>query len=142
MAIKNVYEVLDEFRKAKNKEERINVLRNNDSYALRNVLLGTFGSSVQYSITDVPEFKREQMPAGMSYGHMTDALSRVYLFVKDHPRVSPNLTEQRKKELLIQILESLEEKEADVYASMIKKNLNVPHLTQSLINETFPGLLS
>jgi hypothetical protein len=43
--------------------------------------------------------------------------------------------------LLIQILESLEKNEADVYANMIKKDLKVPHLTAKLANEAFPGLL-
>jgi hypothetical protein len=81
------------------------------------------------------------MPAGMSYGHMTEALSRVYLFVKGNPRVSPDLTDKRKTEILIQILESLEEKEADVFAGMLKKDLNVPYLTPLLVNEAFPGLL-
>jgi|694.fasta_scaffold00075_139 hypothetical protein len=141
MAIKNIYEVLDDFRNVKTKQDRIDVLRKNDSYALRNVLLGTFNPDIQYTVTEIPAFKREQMPAGMSYGHMTEALSRVYLFVKGNPRVSPDLTDKRKTEILIQILESLEEKEADVFAGMLKKDLNVPYLTPLLVNEAFPGLL-
>ena len=77
----------------------------------------------------------------MSYGHMTEALSRVYLFQEGNPRVPPALTEKRKEEILIQILESLEPPEADVFGNMLLKNLKVKYLTEGLVNEAFAGLL-
>lgn len=141
MANRNIYEVFEQFGKAKTKEDRIDVLRSNDCYALRNVLMGAFHPSVEFTVNDIPKFKREPVPAGMSYSHMTDALSRVYLFTKGNPKVPPNLSDKRKIELLIQILESLEEKEADVFAGMLKKDLKIPYLTPKLVNEAFEGLL-
>ena len=105
------------------------------------VLQGAFSPNVKFSIKKIPEYKSENVPAGMSYNHINDALNRVYLFQEDHPRCPPALTEKRKIELLIQILEALEPKEADVFASMIKKDLKISHLTPALIKEAFPGLL-
>lgn len=142
MANKNIYEVFDDFKAVKSKTDRINVLRKNDSYALRQVLLGVFHPNIEFTVDKAPEFRREPMPPGMSYDHMTGALSRIYLFMKDNPRVPAGLTEKRKSEILIQILESLEEKEADVFVSLLKKDLKVPYLTEALVNEAFPGLLS
>lgn len=141
MALRNVYEIFEDFKKAKNKNERIAVLRHYDNYALRQVLLGTFHPEIQFTVTHAPKFKREKMPPGMSYSHMTNALDRVYLFTKGNPRVPEGLTDQRKMELLLQILESLEEPEADVFLGMLQKDLKVPYLTTALVNETFPGLL-
>ena len=141
MANKNIYEVFDDFNKAKNKSERIDVLRNGDSWALRQVLIGCFNPSITFSVKKLPEFKREDVPPGMSYGHMTEALSRVYLFQEGNPRVPPALTEKRKEEILIQILESLEPPEADVFGNMLLKNLKVKYLTEGLVNEAFAGLL-
>ena len=138
---KNIYEVFDDFKKAKTKEERLEILRKNDSWALKNVLLGTFHPSVKYVINKIPKYKSETAPAGLAYNHMTDALGKVYLFVEDHPKVSPNLTMQRKEQLLIQLLESLEKNEAEVFCNMLKKDLKIPHLTAKLANEAFPGLL-
>lgn len=138
---KNIYEVFDEFKKATNKQERIDALRRNDSFALRNVLLGTFHPGINYTIDEIPEFRRETIPQGMSYSHMTNALERMYLFVKDNPRVPPALSDKRKKEILIQILESLEQQEAEVFAGIILKKQNVPYLTPALVNEAFTGLL-
>ena len=141
MANKNIYEVFDDFKKAKTKADRILILQKNDTPALRDVLIGAFHPNVRYTVDKIPEFRRVDMPAGMSYDHMSGALSRIYLFVKDNPRVPEGLTEKRKNEILIQILESLEEKEADVFIGILKKDLKVPYLTPALINEAFTGLL-
>lgn len=141
MSNKNIYEVLNDFKKASGKNERLEILRKNDTYALRQVLLGTFEKGIEFDV-EIPKFNREKIPAGMSYSHMTSVLDRVYLFVKDHPRRPAGLSTQRQTELLIQILESIEEPEADVFIGMLKKDLKIPYLTPSLVNEAFPGLLS
>lgn len=142
MSNKNVYEVFNDFKQAKTKKDRIEVLRKNDTYALRQVLIGTFHPDAKFAIKQIPKFSRNQeIPPGMSYSHMTEALSRMYLFVEGHPRVPAGLTDKRREELLIQLLESLEEPEADVFIGILLKKQNVPHLTPALINEAFDGLL-
>ena len=141
MANKNIYEIFDAFKAEKTKKGRVEILQKNDNYALRNVLLGTFHPNIQFLVKSVPDFRREKIPQGMSYNHMTDALSKIYLFMKDNLKAPPNLTDKRRVELLTQLLESLEEREADVYLGMLNKNLNVPYLTEALVNEAFPGLL-
>lgn len=141
MAIKNIYEVFDEFKNAKTKQDRIEVLRRNNNYALLNVLQGAFDNNIKFTIKKLPEYNKVDVPPGLSYSHMTEALSRVYLFVEGNTRRPEGLTEKRAEEILIQLLESLEEKEAEVFANMIRKDLKVPYLTSNLINEAFPGLL-
>ena len=141
MAIKNVYEIFNDFKAAKSKKDRIDVLQKNDNFALRNVLIGAFHPKVKYSIDKVPEYKTEDVPPGMSYNHMTHALDKTYLFVEGHSRTPANLTDTRKTQLLVQILESLEKPEAEVYANMLRKDLKVPYLTEALINDAFPNLL-
>ena len=39
---RSIYEIFDLFKEARNKQERIEVLRKYDNYALRQVLLGVF----------------------------------------------------------------------------------------------------
>jgi|LakMenEpi03Aug12_release.lakeMendotaPanAssembly.Ray.scaffolds.fasta_scaffold523492_2 hypothetical protein len=141
MSKKNIYEIFDEFKEAKNKAERIDILKKNDSPTLRNVLIGTFHPGIKYTIKKIPEYKIEPIPAGMAYSNMTDALNRIYLFVENNPRTPAALTEKRKEEILIQILESLEEKEAQVFIGILKREQNIPYLTSGLIDEVFPGIL-
>ena len=141
MSKKNIYEIFDEFKEAKNKAERIDILKKNDSPTLRNVLIGTFHPGIKYTIKKIPEYKIEPIPAGMAYSNMTDALNRIYLFVENKPGTPAALTEKRKEEILIQILESLEEKEAQVFIGILKREQNIPYLTSGLIDEVFPGIL-
>lgn len=138
---KNIYEVFNEFGYAPSKDARIGVLQSNDSWALRNVLMGAMHPNVKYAIKKIPEWKKVDVPVGLSYNHMTDALSKVYLFMEGNPKTPPALTDKRRNELLVQLLESLEPKEAEIYAAMIMKDLKVPYLTPKLVNEAFKGLL-
>lgn len=140
MAIKNIYEVLNEFKAVKTKQERIDVLRKNDSWALKMVLQAIFHPNVKFNVK-IPDYNKIDVPPGMSYNHMTEALQRAYLFQEGHPKTPPALTDKRREEILIQLLESLEPPEAEVFANMLRKDLKVPYLTQALVNETFPGIL-
>jgi hypothetical protein len=143
MSKKNIYEVLNEFRLASTKAERIDVLKKNDSFALRSVLQGNFDPKIVFDVEKIPEYKHDvDVGPGLGYASMTEELGRIYLFVKDHPRRPSALTEKRRTEILIQILEALEKDEAKVFASMLMKDLKVPYLTEALINEAFPTLLS
>ena len=54
MALKNIYEVLNDFKKVKTKQERIEVLRKNESWALRSVLQGALHPDIKFN-TKVPE---------------------------------------------------------------------------------------
>jgi len=138
--MKNLYEIFDEFVKAPSRQEKVQVLRNNDNYALRNVLRGTFDPAVQFTIEQVPFYKPSDSPPGMGYSSIHQELSRAYLFERNNPKVSPNLSENRKQQLLVQILEALEAKEAEIFMNMLKKKQKVPGLTEKIVKEAFPNL--
>lgn len=142
MSNKNIYEVFDEFKAATNKKERLEVLKRNNTWALRSVLQGGLDKKVQFAVDTIPEYKSEKVPPGMSYNNMSFAINKAYLFMKNSPKTPAGLTEKRKIELLIQLLESLEPQEAEVYVNMLRKDLKVPYLTEALVNEAFEGLLS
>jgi hypothetical protein len=103
--------------------------------------MGAMHPDVKFAIKKAPDYRKEEVPAGMSYNHMTDALSKIYLFMENNPRTPPALTDKRRMELLLQLLESLEPPEAEVYIAMLLKDLKVPYLTPKIVNEAFKGLL-
>jgi len=139
--MKNVYEVFEELELAEDDFERVDMLRRNENFALRSVLQGIFNPNVQFTVAEKPKYKRSDAPPGLSYSSMLQELDRIYLFEANNPRVSPNLTEQRKTQILIQILETLEAKEADVFMSMLLKKNTVPGLTYEVVKTAFPDLL-
>lgn len=139
--MKNLYEVFEEFEKAPTKQDKIDVLRNNNTYALREVLKGTFDPNIQFTVTTTPSYKPSDAPAGLGYSSIHQELSRVYLFERNNPRVASNLTDKRKEQLLIQILECLEAKEAEIYMNMLLKKQRVKGLTSNIVREALPFLL-
>lgn len=138
--MKQIYEVFEEFEKAKSKAEKIAVLKKNDSYALRQVLIGAFNPKVEFVVDKIPYYKPEQVPPGMGYSTIQAELDRIYLLVKAHPRVSESLSQERKEQILIQMLEALEAKEAVVFMNMILKNLKIKGLDEKITKEAFPDI--
>lgn len=138
--MKNIYEIFDEYENATTKEERIQVLKKNGNYALRSVLKGTYDPHLQFVIDKVPLYKPSDAPPGLGYTSIHQELGRIYLFTKDDPRVAPTLTEKRKEQILIQILEALEKREAEVFMNMILKKQKVKNLNAEIVSEAFPGL--
>lgn len=137
---KSIYEVFEEFEKAP-KKSKVDVLRNNSTYALKNVLKGTFDPNVQFVIEKVPYYEPSDSPPGLGYTSIHQEIGRAYLFEANNPNVSPNLSLDRKEKILIQILEALEKREAEVFMNMLLKKQRVKGLDYKTVKEAFPELL-
>lgn len=138
---KNLYEIFDEFQSKTKREDKLAVLRFNNSYALQCVLRGAFDPRIKYVVDEIPAYRKSDSPPGMGYSSIALELDRIYLLEQNHPRTPPTLTPERRKQILVQMLESIEAREADVLAGMITKKLPVKGLTYKLVQEAFPGLL-
>ena len=139
--MKNVYEIFEEFEQRTKKSDKIAVLQFNASYALKNILKGTFDPNVQFVFNEPVEYKKSDAPPGLGYSSIHQELGRAYLFEVGNPKVAPTLTIERKKQLLIQILESLESRESEIFMNMLLKKQNVKGLNASIVKEAFPDLL-
>lgn len=139
--MKNIYEIFGEYVKAPTVDDKINILRTNSSYALLNVLRGTFDPNIKFVFNEIPPYKKSDAPPGLGYTSIHQELGRAYLFEVNNPRVSPNLTLERRKQILIQILESLEAGEAEIFANMLLKRQNVEGLTYMMVRSAFPDLI-
>lgn len=138
---KNLYEVFAEFESAPSRADKIEVLKRNNSGPLYAVLQMAFHPEIQFLIDKAPKYKPDDAPPGMGYSNLNTELDRIYLFVKDHPRIPPTLTQERREQILIQMLESLESKEASVLINMMLKDLKVKGLTPKIVQEVYPGII-
>jgi hypothetical protein len=138
---KNIYEIFDEFENAHTKQEKINVIQKNINQTLINVLLLTFHPDYEWLVNDFPmEYKIPDTLPGISTCQLSTELRKLYLFRKgDH--TAENLSERKRKELLIQFLESLEPREAEVLIGIFKKDQGVKGLTYEFVSECFPDML-
>jgi hypothetical protein len=139
--IKNIYEILDEVAKAPDDESRKAVLYYNQNHALLMVLRAAFHPDIRFVIKTIPKYTPADSPIGMGQTSLHMDINKIYLFEENNPRVSPNLTLERKEQLLMQILEGLEAREAEVLCNTLLKDLKVPGLTKELVLEVFPELL-
>lgn len=139
--IKNMYEVFDEFANAKTKELRRQVLLNNESHTLLWVLKYTFDPQYQFYITEFPKnYKQPDTFPGIRYAGIESEIRRIYLFLKGNS-TADKLSEEKRNQLLVQLLESFEPREAQIFVNIMKKNLQVKFLTYNFVKETFPNLL-
>jgi hypothetical protein len=141
MTTKSIYEIFEEVEKAPTKKEKIEVLRKNRNYALRSVLKGSFDPNVEFVIERVPYYNPSDSPPGLGYTGLHQEIDRVYLFEKNNPKVDPNLSQDRKEKILIQMLEAMEKREAEILMNMLLKKQKVKGLTYNLVKEAFPDIL-
>ena len=132
-----VFEILEEFEKQKNKKDRVAVLQKYSNVpALKDVLRGTFDDSLEFLL---PEGKPpytpnipESVPSTLLKKH-----KEFGYFVKggaDQPQY-------KRENIFIRLLESIHSQDAEVVLSMVNKTSPVKFLTKNLIEETFPNLI-
>jgi hypothetical protein len=137
----NIYEVLQLVENAITVREKKEVLQKYDTPILRTILQGTFHPDIQFVIKGKIPYNKSDAPPGMAYSNMTSAIDKIYIFTEGSKRVNPTLPLHRKEQILMQILESLESREAEVYMGMIQKKLDFKGLNAKLVREAFPGLI-
>lgn len=135
-----IYEILERF-KTVYPHEKVRFLQYNNSKTLRDILFFTFSPSVRfYRQNEPPNYKPNITdPVGLAPNNLYDESRKFYLFVVGHPQ-SKLLTQKRKDELLLQFLEGLEAKEAQVVLNMLSKDLKIEGLTSEIVKRAFPDL--
>ena len=140
--MKNIYEVFDDFELAKNKKERMDVISKNLSSTLVKILELTFHPQIEWNVKELPENYKipTDMLPGITYDNLNSQLRRLYMFRKGDP-TSEKLTDERSNTLLLQILESIEPREAEVILGIFQKDLGVKGLDYKFVKEAFPNLI-
>ena len=139
---KNIHEVFEEIETAPDKEAAKAVLYYYMTPAFRDVLRANFHPDIKFVIDEIPPYRVNDAPIGLGDTSIHREINRIYLFEQNHPKADPNLSLERRKQILTQILEGLEAKEAKIYADMLLKRIKVKHLNKKMIEEVFPDIFS
>jgi len=141
MSNKNMYEVFDEFEMANTDQERMLVIQKNLSQTLVNTLKLTYHPAWQWLVTEMPQnYKVPDTKPGISVCQLGTELRKLYLF-RMGDGTAESLTPRKRNELLIQLLESLEPREAEVVIGIFKKDQGVQGLTYGFVKAAFPDML-
>lgn len=138
---KNIYEIFDEFESASSQQEKVLVIQSNLNQTLINVLKLTFHPDFQWKVTEFPtEYKIPDTLPGISTCQLSTELRKLYMFRKGDV-TAETLTDRKRTELLLQLLESLEPREAEIIIGIFKKDQGVSGLTYEFVSECFPDML-
>ena len=139
--IKNklMFEILEEFENAKTESERIVILQKYDTHQFRHFLKNALDTTLEYDV-EVPKYRPAPEPAGLNYTYLSMEMDKMYRFIKSHPLRAEGLTADKQRQLLVVLLESLHEKEAEILAQILQNKFKVNFLTQKLIQKALPGM--
>jgi len=140
--MKMLYEVFDEFEKAKTKKERMDVIGANLSQTLVDVLTLTFHPDFQWKVKDLPENYRipNDVLPGITFDSLHHQLKKLYMF-RAGDATAEKLTDKRRTDLLFQLLNSLEPREAEIIMGIFRKDQGVKGLDYKFVKEAFPKML-
>jgi hypothetical protein len=140
--MKPLYEVFDEFEKAKNKKERMDVIGRNLSQTLHDVLLLTFHPDCKWKVNELPDDYRipNDVLPGITFDSLAHQLRKLYLFQVGN-ETAEKLTDRKQQELLFQLLNALEPREAEIIMGILRKDLGVKGLDYKFVKEAFPQML-
>ena len=134
-----ISEVLQKVSNAKTKAEKIQILNQHNTPALRAILIANFDESV---ISELPEgevpFTANEAPKGTEHTVLEKEYRRLYLFFKGG---SSSLKQSQRENLFIQMLEGLHEDEANLLVLIKDKALGKKYkLTRACVEEAFPNI--
>lgn len=140
--MKALYEIFDEFENARSKKEKMAVIGSNLSQTLVDVLRLTYHPDYKWKVKELPENYKvpTDMLPGITYDSLNAQLRRLYMFLEGN-QTAETLTDKRRNELLVQMLESIEPREAEVILGIFQKDLGVKGLDYKFVKEAFPDLL-
>lgn len=134
-----INEVLQKVSNAKTKAQKIKLLQEHNSNALRTVLIVNFDESV---VSLLPEgsvpYEANDAPAGTEHTLLEKEYRKLYLFFKGG---SSSLKQSQRENLFIQMLEGLQEEEAEILILAKDKALNKKYrITRACVEEAFPSI--
>ena len=134
-----ISEVLQKVHSAKTKAEKVKLLQNNNTNALRALLIANFDESI---VSLLPEgtvpYEKNDAPVGTEHTVLEQEYRKLYLFFKGG---SSSLKQSQRENLFIQMLEGLSEEEAELLILVKDKALNKKYrVTRACVETAFPSI--
>tara|TARA_B100001113_G_C20771300_1_gene475414 strand:- start:179 stop:610 length:432 start_codon:yes stop_codon:yes gene_type:complete len=131
-------EILQKVSNAKTKAQKIKLLQEMNSPALRAILIANFDESVISMLPpgDVP-YKENDAPEETEHTKLIQEYRKLYLFFKG----GANISQTRRETLFIQMLEGLHKGEAEVLCLVKDRKIGKRwKITRQCVEEAFPSI--
>jgi len=134
------FEIFESLALAKTKEDKIQILRQNQGFELNTILMMAFDPKIVLALpSGSPPYEKDDGDPTESMNRIATVLREIPLLLVSDKRLDPI----RKETKFIGILESINFRDAEVLIAAKDKNLEkiCPGLTRELVQEAIPGLL-
>ena len=130
-------EILDKVHKAKTKDQKVLILKQNDSEGLRMVLKSSFDPKIEWVMPEgeVP-FRANDVPMGTEHTVLAMEAKKLWHFIKGADKTTP---QHKKETMFIQMLEGLHESEAKLLVAAKDKRIHQVYkgLSTNVVKEAF-----
>lgn len=133
-----IYEVLDKASKARAKEQKIQILQDNESWALKDILRGTYDTKVHWLLPGGEPPYTPSRPESVPSNLLRRNKDFRY-FVRGGE--GTNMKPYKRESIFIGLIEAIHPEDAKVVISMINKE-KINGVTRNVVEEAFPGLLT
>ena len=125
----------------KSKEEKIIILRNNSTRALKYVLYTAFSESLEFNLpkTRPEDLKIEDQPVGLAYNSLYKQSRKLRIFIKNNGY--DNVSENKRNQILLEMLESVDNDERELLLQILFDRKLKISLEYDVVKEAFPELL-
>ena len=133
-----MHEVLQKVSNAKTKAQKVKLLEEYNTPALRAILIANFDESV---ISMLPEgevpYKKNDAPEDTEHTKLDHEYRKLYLFFKG----GANISQTRRETLFIQLLEGLHQGEAEVLCLVKDRKIGKRwKITRQCVEQAFPSI--
>ena len=135
-----ISEILRKVSNAKTKSEKIKLLRDNNSVALRQLMIINFDESI---VSEIPEgsvpYTPNDAPVGTDHTRLESEYRGLYRFFKGGDNTIKPL---KRETMFIQLLEGLSAEEAELLCLVKDGKLSEKYkrITKAVITEAFPSI--
>lgn len=135
----DVFEVLKKASSKRSKAEKVAVLKENESWALKDIIRGSYDQSIEW---DIPPGEPPYTPAE-AHNHPSSLLRehKNFIYFVKGSRKSNALPKFKRERIFLEIIEGVHPEDAKLVINMVNKK-PPKNLSRPIIQEAFPGLLT
>jgi len=134
----DVWEVIEKVKKCRHKADAVKVLKDNESWALKDILRGTFETTLEWNLPGGEPPWTPCEPHNAPTNLLKEHAQFVY-FVKGF-KESSRLTPVKRESIFLGLIEGIHPEDAQLVINMINKQ-KPDGVSRPMIEEAFPGLL-
>lgn len=134
-----IFEVLNKFEELKTKQEKIDILRKNDTAALRDIIRCSLDPKIKFLLPEGAPPYNPAAPSSVPSNLLKQNVKLAY-WVEGSPKAA-QVDKIKKEKIFMDVLESIHPEDALVLIKAKDKKQLAKGLTVKLVNEAFPGLI-